>query len=177
MVHASRKPARKLSLVHQPTLDAKTVRIAFATHDNKSVNQHFGSATQFSIYYICPKSWTLVELIEFAKSPPGHDVNKLKQRVDALSECSAIYCNAIGVSAIKQLLVLNIKPINVDAGTEIKTLLHKLTTQWQANPNYWLANIIRHDSKKTKVAKLADESAAQPSEKRLASLLDEEWEL
>lgn len=177
MAHSS----MKLSLVQNPLPEGKQVKIAFATSDNELVNEHFGSATQFSIYAICVESFQLIELIEFTKTPAGHNEDKLKVRVDALTECRAIYCNAIGMSAIKQLLAIQIKPINVDAGSEIKSILSELQVAWQSNPDYWLATGAMTNN--TKVNKgMANKAQSQTlpnanDKERLANLLDEEWEL
>ena len=79
MAHAS----VKLSLVQNTLPEGKQVRIAFATSDNDLVNQHFGSATQFSIYSLSAQSCQLTALIEFTQTPAGHNEDKLTRRVDA----------------------------------------------------------------------------------------------
>lgn len=161
----------RLALVQDSIPEAEQVKIAFATSDNDMVDQHFGSATQFSIYSLCAESWQLVELIEFTPTAPGHNQDKLTQRVEALTECSAIYCNAIGMSAIKQLLAIKIKPVNVDAGIEVKRILLELKTEWQNNPDFWLANAAL-------AKKIERENSSSADEReRLADLLNEEWEL
>lgn len=161
--------SRKLSLVQDQIPEDNRVKIAFASSDNDSVNQHFGSASQFSIYGISVEKWQLIELVEFSKAPAGHNEDKLKLRVNALNECSAIYCNAIGMSAIKQLLALNVKPINVETGTEIKSILSELKSAWQNDENYWLA--------KGTINKNVEPDSSLSDEQRLANLLSEEWEL
>lgn len=183
MVDSHSNLRRKLTLVHETSPEAKKVKIAFATQDNEHVNQHFGSSTQFAIYYICPKAWQLVTIVTFEKSPKGHDQNKLDQRVNALNECCAVYCNAIGTSAIKQLLNLKIKPVKVEPTTDIKSVLNELKLQWCENENHWLANQSRLKSKLIEKSasqeKMTPEEVAKSemaeAENRLTSLLDEEW--
>jgi nitrogen fixation protein NifX len=164
--------SRKLSLVTPTTTATNNIRIAFATSDNEHVNQHFGSSIQFAIYELCGQRWQLIELIKFQSSPQGHDENKLQLRIKALDKCSAIYCNAIGSSAISQLLSLKIKPVNVVIDLKIKTILHELIQASQRNSKYWLSKMHQDFS-----IKQAEQAGMQGQTKqRLASLLNEHWD-
>lgn len=166
--------SRQLSLVSgadaaEESSYAEACLIAFATTDNEHVNQHFGSAQQFAIYEVSSAHWKLISMAEFPIGPEGHDNNKLQIRMQALSSCAAIYCNAIGASAVRQLLAKKIKPINMTFGTSIKGILQELIQAWQKNPAHWLQKSVQAK------ANTGAENEAQAM--RLNELLNEEWEL
>jgi nitrogen fixation protein NifX len=98
-----------------------SVKIAFASSDRRQVDQHFGAAESFAIYELSDDDARLVEVAEFTDSDTamdGHE-GKLAAKIDLLADCAAVYCNAVGASAIKQLLARDIQPLKVEEGTLI----------------------------------------------------------
>lgn len=163
------EPLAKAS--NQKSSTNSKINIAFATTNNEVVDQHFGSASQFAIYQLDKHSWQLISLIEFAAGKKGHDDKKLNTRIGVLKKCQAIYCNAIGASAIKQLLPLKVKPITVDNTTNIRHVLSELVTELKANDNHWLIK----QSKASEVKTGATDNSKTSTE-RLSDLLSEDWE-
>jgi nitrogen fixation protein NifX len=118
-----------------------SVKIAFASSDRKQVDQHFGAAEAFSIYELSEDDAKLIEAVEFHDSDTamdGHE-GKLAAKIDLLSGCVAVYCNAVGASAIKQLLAAGIQPMKVPEGMVIDELLCGLNQSLNDNPPAWLA--------------------------------------
>ena len=123
-----------------------TVKIAFASSDRRTVNQHFGAAEAFSIYEIGAHEMRMVEVVEFIETAmDGHD-GKLAAKVELLQDCAAAYCNAVGASAIKQLLAQRIQPMRVDEGTSIDELIQGLQKSLQNDPPSWLAKHLNKSS-------------------------------
>jgi nitrogen fixation protein NifX len=141
------------------------VNVAFATSDMKRVDQHFGAAESFAVYALSPGRASLVEVAQFGSMPAGegagsprlglsegvpsgfsgHDEGKLAAKIEALSGCVAVYCQAVGASAINQLRIRGIEAVRVAAGTEIGGLLESLREQLQVGPEGWLASAMaRH---------------------------------
>lgn len=115
------------------------VKIAFATSDRKAVNQHFGAAESFAIYEVGEHEMRLIEVVEFIETAmDGHD-GKLAAKVGLLGDCAAVYCNAVGASAIQQLLAAGIQPMRVDEGSSIDELLCGVQKNLQGEPPVWLA--------------------------------------
>ena len=103
-----------------------TVKAAFATSDRHRVNQHFGAANGLLIYAVTPEQATMVEFAQFGDlDRDGHE-DKLAAKLALLQDCAVVYCQAVGGSAIQQLLALGVQPIRVDAGTAIAPLLADL---------------------------------------------------
>ncbi len=134
---------RHLRLVESTEAAAMTVKIAFATSDRRAVNQHFGAAESFAIYEVGEYETRLIEVVEFIETAmDGHD-GKLTAKVALLGDCAAVYCNAVGASAIQQLLAAGIQPMRVDEGTLIDELLCGLQKNLVNDPPVWLAKHIK----------------------------------
>ena len=69
-------------------------KVAFATSDRVSVNQHFGASAGFAIYAVDGERSRLVEVAEYPaefyqNSMDGNE-NKLAERISALADCAAV---------------------------------------------------------------------------------------
>jgi nitrogen fixation protein NifX len=153
---------RHLRLVTFTERPAMSLRIAFASSDRKSVDQHFGAAEAFAIYELSEDDAKLIEVAEFTDSDvvmDGHE-GKLASKIDLLSSCAAVYCNAVGASAIKQLLAAGIQPMKVDEGALIDELLCGLNQAMLNAPPPWMAKYLKQSA---------------PAEDRFAAMEEEGW--
>ena len=87
------------------------LKIAFATTDMETVNQHFGSAKSFAIYAVNMDDAQLLEAAQFGELSQDGNEDKLSVKLDLLSGCAAVYCQAVGGSAINQLIAKGIQPV------------------------------------------------------------------
>ncbi len=146
---------RHLRLIKPTDEAAMKVRIAFATSDRRAVNQHFGAAEAFAIYELGEHETRLIEVAEFMETAMDGHEGKLAAKVELLGDCAAVYCNAVGASAIQQLLAAGIQPMRVDEGTDIDELLLGLQKNLVNDPPLWLA---KHMKKQAGASKFgADE--------------------
>jgi len=122
------------------------VKIAFATSDRRAVNQHFGAAESFAIYEVGENETRLIEVAEFIETAMDGHEGKLAAKVDLLGDCAAVYCNAVGASAIQQLLAKSIQPMRVDEGALIEELLCGLQKNLAGDPPVWLAKHLKKQS-------------------------------
>ena len=105
---------------------APTIKAAFATSDRHKVDQHFGAASGLLIYTVTPEQTTMVEFAQFSGlDRDGHE-DKLAAKLALLQGCAVVYCQAVGGSAIQQLLAAGVQPMRVEAGTAISPLLFDL---------------------------------------------------
>jgi len=138
------------------------LKIAFATTDMETVNQHFGSAKSFAIYAVDMDDAQLLEAAQFGELKQDGDENKLSVKIELLDGCAAVYCQAIGGSAINQLIAKNIQPVKVHEGGKIKDLIVDLQNEMKAGPSSWLAKAInQHKS---------------PDPQRFNQMEDEGWD-
>lgn len=137
---------RHLKLVHSTEPEpAMSVKIAFASADRKTVDQHFGAAEAFVIYELSEDDARLVEAVEFHDSDTamdGHE-GKLAAKISLLADCAAVYCNAVGASAIKQLLAAGIQPMKVEEGASLDELLCGLNQAMLTEPPVWMAKHLK----------------------------------
>jgi hypothetical protein len=77
-----------------------------------------------------------------------------------LSECAAVYCNAVGASAIKQLLAAGIQPMKVEEGMVIDELLCGLNQAMLGSPPAWMAKYLKKQA---------------PAGDRFTAMEDEGW--
>lgn len=146
---------RHLKLIDSIDEDVMKVKIAFATSDRKAVNQHFGAAEAFAVYEVGEQETKLIEVAEFMETRMDGHEGKLAAKVELLGDCAAVYCNAVGASAIQQLLAKGIQPMRVDEGTAIEELLSGLQQNIASDPPIWLA---KHLKKQTAASRFnADE--------------------
>jgi nitrogen fixation protein NifX len=150
-----------------PTTDQErfmetALKVAFASTDMSSVNQHFGSSKSFVLYAVDREESQLLEVAQFGELDQDGNEDKLAVKIELLAGCAAVYCQAIGASAIKQLIAQGIQPVKVHDGSQIKDLISDLQTEMKAGPSSWLAKAINK------------QKAVDPS--RFQQMADEEWQ-
>jgi nitrogen fixation protein NifX len=127
----------------EEAIDMETAaKVAFATGDMKHVDQHFGAAESFAVYALDPERATLVEAVQFGQLAMDGNEDKLPAKIEALDGCIAVYCQAVGGSAINQLRAKGIQAVKVSPGSAIKDLIESLQDELRQGPSAWLARAI-----------------------------------
>lgn len=140
----------------------KALKLAFATTDMKHVDQHFGSAQAFAIYAVELKHARLIEVVQFDRlEQDGHE-DKLVAKIAMLEGCVAVYCQAVGSSAVRQLLAHGIQPIKVITGTIIADLIGSVQDMLLTGASIWLTKATVHKQ--------------EPQSKRFDAMEAEGWE-
>ena len=158
------------------------MKVAFATSNRVSVDQHFGASTGFAIYGIDETRTRLIELVEFPELPEGGasgagrpaetgggSHSRLAEKISALDGCAAVYCLAVGGAAVRQLLAKGIQPMRLDDAAPIDALLDELRRLAHVGGVAWIDRAVRRASGQ------GGAGAANGFE-RLAQLADEAWE-
>jgi nitrogen fixation protein NifX len=118
------------------------VKVAFATSDMTRVDQHFGAAESFAVYAVDPAQAALVEAVQFGRLAMDGNEDKLAGKIGALDGCVAVYCQAVGGSAINQLRAKGIQAVKVSPGCEVRGLIEALQDELRQGPSAWLARAI-----------------------------------
>ncbi|MGF1645025.1 MAG: NifB/NifX family molybdenum-iron cluster-binding protein [Thiotrichales bacterium] len=135
-----------------------SVKIAFATTDRKVVDQHFGAAEAFAIFEVAEDGARLVEIAEFMETAMDGHEGKLAGKIALLDGCAGVYCNAVGASAVQQLLAKGIQPLKVEEGTSIETVLLGLRANLLLDPPPWMAKYLkRQHTNGARFASMAEE--------------------
>jgi len=123
------------------------LKIAFASSDSKTVNQHFGAAKSFAIFEVTPDCVEQVEVSEFGELAQDGNEDKLDIKMGILEGCSAVYCQAAGPSAIKRLMSIDVQPVKVSEGAVIKDLLRDIQKEMECGASGWLAKALDKQKK------------------------------
>ena len=107
-------PTRQLQVLDGED-DGTLLRVAFASADRETVDQHFGSSRAFVIYGVNPEHAQLLKVIEFGDLEQDGNEDKLVSKLELLDGCIAVYCRACGASAVRQLLASALSPERVAA--------------------------------------------------------------
>lgn len=137
---------RRMHILSDPeekSLMDTALKVAFATKDLKTVNQHFGSAQTFAIYAVDPKHSELLEVAEFGQLEQDGNEDKLATKIELLEGCAAVYCQAVGASAVRQLVASGIQPVKVYEGSIIADLVSDLQEELVSGPSAWVAKALQ----------------------------------
>ncbi len=136
---------RRMRIVHDrgPVAAGRAVKVAFATSDRRHVDQHFGAARGFDLYAVDPEQSVLLEVARFGKQAWDGNEDKLAEKIAMLEGCAAVFCRAVGASAVRQLLAGGVQPVKVGDGADVKDLLASLRRQLREGPPAWLARAMQ----------------------------------
>lgn len=122
------------------------LKVAFASDDRITVNQHFGAAAGFAIYALDGDRAQLVELAEFPPETMDGNEHKLPAKIAVLSGCAAVVCLAAGASAVKHLLAAGVQPVRLDGETAIEPLLKAIARAIREGGVAWVDKALRKDN-------------------------------
>jgi nitrogen fixation protein NifX len=134
-----------------------TLRIAFASSDRQRIDQHFGAAQAFVFHSVAVDRSALLAVVEFVATAPADNEGRLASKIALLDGCAAVYCAAVGASAIRQLLAQGIQPVKVPEGSRVAEAVAELQRAWIAGPTGWLARALRKPDGEARFAKMAAE--------------------
>ncbi len=124
------------------------MRVAFATTDEKTIDEHFGRAGTFAIYEITEAGYRFIEMRKFAQGQdkaivdtkdmgPLHD-SAVQGKVERLADCKLIYLTEIGGPSAARLVKKGIMPMKVKEPIPIQTALDQLEDMIKKSPPPWI---------------------------------------
>ena len=120
------------------------MRIAFATHDLRTMDAHFGGARNFAIYDVTAEGHRFLEAIRFdapGKEDGVHadtDEDRITPRVDALEGCTLLFVLAIGGPAAAKVVNRRIHPMKLPHPEPIEQVLQRVQRMLNTAPPPWL---------------------------------------
>lgn len=133
------------------------LRVAFASGDRLRVDQHFGAAEGFVIYAVDGERAKLMEVVEFASESMDGNENKLPAKIEALTGCAAVYCLAVGASAVRQLVAEGIQPIRLEAPEDIEIMLQQIRTGIREGGVPWIEKALKRHEDPGRFDRMAEE--------------------
>ncbi|MBF0275112.1 MAG: nitrogen fixation protein NifX [Nitrospinae bacterium] len=131
--------------IKNPEVPEGSLRVAFASTDGETVNDHFGWAKEFLLFDVSSKSYLKSGKIAFSGKEldeKGND-DKLLEKIDALGDCHIVYSAAIGGPAAARLTRKKIQPLVVKDEAVIKNLLEELRNVLGGTPPPWINKLLR----------------------------------
>ncbi len=124
------------------------MKVAFATTNGVSVDEHFGRAGAFAVYDLDDKGCRFVEMRKFAEGRDTaieetkgmgrtHDA-LVEKKVNKLADCKMVYLTEIGGPSASRLIKKGIMPIKVKEVVSIEESLRKLVETIRTSPPPWL---------------------------------------
>ncbi len=120
------------------------MKVAFATKDGISINDHFGWAKKFAVYSVTRDGFELVQVNE-AQEDHDEEEDKIASKINAIKDCSIMYCEEIGPTAAAKVVKARIHPIKVKEPKPIEDELKALQAMLQGNPPPWIKRIIARE--------------------------------
>jgi nitrogen fixation protein NifX len=117
------------------------MKVAFATTDLETINDHFGWAKQFAIYEVNPEGYTCLGAVKTEEEIQEED-DKINAKISALKGVSIIYCEAIGPTAAARVVQSRMHPMKVSTPTPIGETLDSLVKMLDTNPPPWIRRIL-----------------------------------
>ncbi|MBI3584733.1 MAG: nitrogen fixation protein NifX [Nitrospinae bacterium] len=118
------------------------MKIAFATKDNITVNDHFGWCRTFAVYNVDRENF---KFIEFRNVHEGRDeMDKIDKRIEAIKDCTILYCSEIGATAAARVVRSRIHPMKSSGAESIEEILNKLITVLK-KPPIWLRKVLQRE--------------------------------
>lgn len=134
-----------------------SLKVAFASSDRCHVDQHFGAAEGFVLYAVDAERARLEGVLEFAPEAMDGNENKLANKISALAGCAAVYCLAVGGSAVRQLLAAGIQPMKLDAAEAIDPILQAIACGVKEGGVPWIAKALRSDADESRFDRMEEE--------------------
>ena len=107
-------------------------KIAVASNDGQTINEHFGRARHFLIFDLVEKRFMLAEVREITSPHCGgeqHDNNAIDNIIQVLADCRFVLASQIGSGAIERLGLQGIKGFAISG--PIEKTLEKLAVSYE----------------------------------------------
>src|SRR5512142_435533 len=113
------------------------MRIAFTTSDGRTIDQHFGQATEYAVWEISPDRAGPVGRV--SPSTAGLDEeDRTAARARAVEGCAIVCTVRIGGPAAAKLVARRIHPMKTGAAVPIAEVVSKLQEVLRGTPPPWL---------------------------------------
>ncbi len=124
-------------------IDTAPLRVAVATSDLKTVDEHFGSASRLANFEVTELGHRFIDVSEFSDTRQDGNENKLPAKLDALRNQHAVIAIAIGASAVRLLVAGGTQPIKLGEPTAIVDVLEYLSQQIAIGETEWIRKSMR----------------------------------
>ncbi len=113
------------------------MKVAFTSSDGRTIDQHFGMASEYCIWEIgADSAEPLGKVSPLITSQDEED--KTRARANAVAECAIVYTLQIGGPAAAKLVARKIHPMKTGVAVPIADVVAKLQGVLKGTPPPWL---------------------------------------
>jgi nitrogen fixation protein NifX len=144
--------APEAAKAHRP----RTLRIAIASRDGKTLDAHFGFAPRFMVYEVAERTHRLVQavLCPSDEADMGEEncerTDRIAAKIAALSGCDAVFSLAIGPPAAARIIRANIHPVKLAAPEPIESVVRTVQAMMTRAPPPWMRALLTQSSSSTR---------------------------
>ncbi len=113
------------------------MKVAFASTDGKTVDQHFGTTTGFHLFEIGPETAVPAGQAAVAASEDDEE-GRIQARANLVAGCAIVYSTRIGGPAAAKLVARRIQPMKTGTEVPISELIVRLQEVLRGSPPPWL---------------------------------------
>jgi len=116
------------------------MKIAFASSNGDTIDQHFGRSERFYLYEIDKEHFECVAKIDSSKKIEDEH-EKLAYKIGSIAEADIVYSTQIGPTASKMVQSEGIYPVKTTEGERIVDAISKLQEVLRTSAPPWLLRI------------------------------------
>lgn len=116
------------------------MKIAFASSNGDTIDQHFGWSEHFYLYEIDKERFECVATIDSSKKIEDEH-EKLAYKIGSIAEADIVYSTQIGPTASKMVQSEGIYPVKTTEGERIVDAITKLQEVLRTSAPPWLLRI------------------------------------
>lgn len=120
------------------------MRIAFTSSDGRTIDEHFGTSSAFSVWEVGPESATSVGRVACIATAEDEE-DRIAARANAIAGCAIVYTTAIGGPAAAKLVARRIHPMKTAGAVPIAEVVSRLQEVLRGHPPPWLRKAMRGD--------------------------------
>jgi nitrogen fixation protein NifX len=114
------------------------MKVAFTSTDGKTVDLHFGQASEYWIWEIGAERAELLGRVSPLVTEGEDEEDRTRARANAVAGCAIVYTQQIGSPAAAKLVARRIHPLKTGGEAPIAEVIAKLQEVLKGNPPPWL---------------------------------------
>jgi nitrogen fixation protein NifX len=113
------------------------MKIAFTSSDGKTIDLHFGQASEYCLWEVGPDDARFLTRVSPLLTQ-GDEEDRTSARANAVAGCAIVYTVQIGGPAAAKLVQRKIHPMKTGAEVPIAEVIAKLQQVLKGTPPPWL---------------------------------------
>jgi nitrogen fixation protein NifX len=119
------------------------MKVAFTSTDGKTIDLHFGQASEYWIWDVGPERAEPLGRVSplVTEGAPGEaldEEDRTRARANAVAGCAIVYTQQIGGPAAAKLVARRVHPMKTGGEVPIADVIAKLQEVLKGNPPPWL---------------------------------------